>query len=345
VTVPPGYHIGLYANLRGLTGTKLQQTAVALHDAGVQFTREIFSWTQLEPQPGVFRWQSADAFMAQAAAAGLHVMATPAGVPTWISANYSLGVSGGAQIAEYAEFVRQVAARYGSNGTFWLTNPQLPKVPVQMYDIWNEPYTPSFWAPSPDPATYAQMFKAAVIAGRTADPQAMFLLEANPGSFAPSSPPFLSAMFQAVPDLGQYADAVSIHPYASSGWSPSYCTRYTPSRGANQDWRATQYETCRVQDVRNILDASNATATAIWITEVGYNTSAGNKNAVSDATQASYVHQFFALLRGPWKGLVSGIQWYQYQATNPVNDYGLVAMNGTPKPAWAAFASEAKQGF
>jgi hypothetical protein len=342
---PTGYHIGLYADLRGLTGSDLQQTALTLHEAGVQFTREIFSWTQLEPQPGVFRWTSSDAFMAAAAANDLHVMATPAGIPSWISQNSSLGVSGPAQIAEYAEFVRQVVARYGSNGAFWSENPQLPRIPVEMYDIWNEPYTPGFWGPSPDPATYAEMFKAAVIAGRSADPNAKFLLEANPGSFAPGSPAFLSAMFQAVPDLSQYADAVSVHPYASNGWSPSYCTPYAVSRGVNQDWYPTQYETCRIQDIRNILDANNATATKIWITEVGYSTSAGQQNAISDATQASYVQQLFDLLRGPWNGLVSGVQWYQYQATSAASDYGLVNLNGTPKPAWSAFVSEVKQGF
>jgi GH35 family endo-1,4-beta-xylanase len=344
-TMPSGYHVGVYANLRGLTGPALQKTAATLTQAGVQFTREIFSWTQLEPQPGVFRWTSSDAFMSQAAAAGLHVMATPAGIPTWISPNYSLGVTGAQQISEYAQFVRQVVARYGSNGTFWLANPGLPRVPIEMYDIWNEPYTPSFWGPSPDPATYAQMFKAAVLAGRTADPQAKFLLEANPGSFAPGSPPFLSAMFQAVPDLGQYADAVSIHPYASNGWSPSYCTPYTVSRGVSQDWRATQYETCRVQDVRTILNANNASAAKIWITEIGYSTSPSDSGAVSDATQASYVHQFFSLLRGPWRGLVDGFQWYQYQGPSSGSDYGLVDRNGTPKPAWNALVSEVQEGF
>jgi hypothetical protein len=346
---PSGYQIGLYGQLRARTGADLENTVSRMVASGVQFTREDFSWTVLEPQPNVYRWQSTDAFMLVAASHGLHVMATPGGSPSWIQSSWNVGPTSTSAVPAYAEFVRQLVARYGSQGSFWTEHPTVPKVPIEMYDLWNEPYTPQFWSPGPNPALYAQMFKAAVAAARPADPSAKFLLEANPGSFASGSPPFLAAMFAAVPDLGAYADAVSVHPYASSGWSPSYCTRYSPSRGLSQDWHATQYETCRVTDIRQILNANHATKTRIWMTEVGYSTTTSSSSGVTESRQASYVHALFSLLRGPWKSLVSGVQWYQYEdvGTAPAygDHFGLLRADGSPKPAWAAFVSEAQRGF
>src|SRR5581483_1137707 len=45
---PAGYQIGLYAKLRGRTGSDLTSTVGRLVTAGVQFTREDFSWSVLE---------------------------------------------------------------------------------------------------------------------------------------------------------------------------------------------------------------------------------------------------------------------------------------------------------
>ncbi len=57
------------------------------------------------------------------------------------------------------------AARYGATGTFWQAHPELPRLPVQVLEIWNEP-DGAFWRPVADPAGYANMYAAARLAGQ-----------------------------------------------------------------------------------------------------------------------------------------------------------------------------------
>ena len=196
------------------------------------------------------------------------------------------------------------------------------------------------------------MFKAVVRTARPADPDARFLLEADTRVFETGYPrkPFLAAMLRAVPDLGDYADAVSVHPYQGDGGSPRECSRSRPSRVLRRDWRATVLEFCRIADIRRLLDAHGAGRVRIWITEVGWSSAPRARNGVSEPTQARYVRQVFDLLRTTYRGMVSGLVWYEYQSSQAhpgVEDdfYGLVGPSGKPKPAWHAFAGESRRGL
>jgi hypothetical protein len=344
-----GPFVGLYGRLIRRTGADLVGTIARLRSAGVQFSREDFAWETLEPSPGQVDWRTTDALMRASAMQGLQIMPVIWGSPKWVSSAWNMGPSSPAGMTAYANFVREVAARYGSRGTFWTENPSIPRDPVLYYDLWNEPYYPGFWANGPDPASYAAMFKMAVLAARPADPEAKFLLEANTSSFTSGAPAFLSAMFKAVPDLGHYTYGLSVHPYASNGWGPGYCTRYAPTRGVGQDWQSTLYQTCRIEDERRILDSYGASNVTLWITEIGWTTAPGVTNSVSEQAQATDVHALFALLRGPWRGLVSGVQWYGYEdgpasAQGIPDGYGLLTSAGAPKPGWDAFVEEMARG-
>jgi hypothetical protein len=341
--------VGLYGRLMGRTGANLVETITRLRSIGVQFSREDFSWETIEPKPGQLNWSTTDALMKASASQGLQIIPVIWGSPKWVASAWNVGPTSPAGMAAYANFVREVVARYGSQGTFWAQNPSIPPDPIIYYDLWNEPYYPGFWV-STSPAGYAELFKQAVIAARPADPNAKFLLEANTSSYTSGAPAFLSAMFNAVPDLGNYAYGLSVHPYASNGWGPNYCTRYTPSRGVEQDWRSTLYEVCRIEDERRILDAYGASNVTLWITEIGWTTTPGAPNAVSETEQVADVRTLFAMLRGQWRGLVAGIQWYDYQdapssGETTADGDGLLRANGTAKPSWNAFAEELARGF
>jgi polysaccharide biosynthesis protein PslG len=342
--------VGVYARLRIRTGADLVETITRLRSSGVQFSREDFTWETLEPEPGQPNWRTTDALMGASASQGLQIIPVILGSPSWVASAWNIGPTSPAGMAAYANFVRAVAARYGSRGTFWAQNPTIPRDPINYYDLWNEPYYPGDWANGPNPAGYAQMFKQAVIAAMPVDPNAKFLLEANTSSYTNGAPAFLSAMFNAVPDLGSYAYGLSVHPYANNGWGPNYCTRYTPSRGVAQDWLSTLYQVCRIEDERRILDAHGASNVTLWITEIGWTTTPGARNAVSETEQADDVHTLFAMLRGQWRGMVAGIQWYDYQDAPPSGQetpdgYGLLRANGTAKPSWNAFTEELARGF
>ena len=348
---PADLKVGIKARLSMRSDGGLERVTQRLRAAGVTHVRENVSWAKIERSPGVFRWKAMDRWVVAAARNRLKVIALVGDSPPWATPAWNFAPWGGAPLAAFSNFVRRLVGRYGTGGAFWRTRPKLHPVPIRYYDIWNEPYVPRFWLwPFPDPAGYARMFKAVVQAAKPVNPRARFLLEADTRVIGTGWPwqPFLSAMFDAVPDLGKYADAVSVHPYQGDGGSPRTCSRPKPSRGVEQDWRATVLQFCRIEDIRRILDARGAHDTKIWITEIGWSTAPRGAHGVSRARQATYVHQVFDLLRAR-RGLVAGVVWYEYQGPerNPRRDdgfFGLVAPDGTPKRAWDAFRAEAKRG-
>jgi hypothetical protein len=347
---PSGAAIGVSAVLRGMDSGELNQTVARLRSVGVEYTREDFAWNRIETSPGNYDWSNYDNMVGGAAKQGLKIIAIADGAPAWATPSPTTPPASGSALAGYNEFVRQAILRYGSNGTFWATHPDIPKVPVTTWDVWNEPYFKYTWGEqTPDPAAYARMFKTVAVTGRATDPQAKFMLEADSGNggYSWPQPPYLSAMFDAVPDLASYADYVSIHPYTGND-APSDCTPYSQSQGVANDWKATRFQFCRVKDIRNILDDHGARNTRMWITEVGYTTAPQGSRGVSEAQQAQYVHDVFRLLR-QWR-LVDGLTWYCYKTdeSNPSDDeayYGLVHADGSAKPAWDAFVQEARQGL
>ena len=47
--------------------------------------------------------------------------------------------------------------RYGSGGTYWPDHPDVPRLPVIDFEVWNEPNFAAFWCPRPQPARYAKL--------------------------------------------------------------------------------------------------------------------------------------------------------------------------------------------
>jgi polysaccharide biosynthesis protein PslG len=340
--------VGLSASLRFLQGDELVSEISDLRAAGVRYSREDMEWADIEPEPGRFDWSRWDGLVGASAQQGLRLIAIPIGSPAWATGAPNRPPVGDAASAAYAAFVRAAIDRYGTNGTFWPANPHLPRVPITMWDVWNEPYEPSGWGGPPDPAAYARLYRRTVQAGRDADPKARFLLEADTGAGGSGwpQPPFLEAMLASDAGLARDIDIVSVHPY-SGRRPPQECTpdRRPPGR---EFWQATRFDFCRVLDIRRILDANGAGDARIWITEMGWSTAPQGERSVSEAQQAQYTRDAFDLLRR-WR-VVDGIVFYHYQLSeqDPTSDqdwYGLVRSDGTPKPAWYAFVDELRAGL
>jgi Bacterial Ig domain len=343
--------VGISASLRGATINEIGPTIKRLRDAGVQYSREDWEWNTVEESPGEYDWSTYDKLVRHSAEQGLQLVAIPDSPPDWATGGSGNPPTSGRALEAYIEFVRRSIERYGSNGTFFAENPDVPKVPVTMWNIWNEPYMPVFWGgKDPNGAEYARMFKAVVSAVDGVDPQAKFMAEAETGANTGRwpQPAFLGAMFKAVPDLGKYADVFSIHPYTSEV-SPRKCQSESFSQGVDEFWQnASRFQFCRIKDVRKILDYYGAKNSRLWITEVGYTTAPSAERAVSEGQQAEYLRDIFAQLR-EWR-IVDGVIWYHYK-TNEGNSsddqgyFGLVHEDGSPKPAWNAFVDEMRKGL
>ena len=75
---------------------------------------------------------------------------------------------------------RRSRGRYGPQGSLWAERPDLPRVPVRAWQIWNEPNLTRYWSEQP----FAPLLRAAAQGGRrgagAADPGATVVLAGLP---------------------------------------------------------------------------------------------------------------------------------------------------------------------
>jgi hypothetical protein len=100
-------------------------------------TWDTVNWAQIEPTKGAYNWAVLDAVVAQAQSKNGDVILTLGQTPRWASpfpdkqSIYGMGASyPPSNVADWTDFVRAVAARYGSK--------------ISYYEIWNEPNDPLF---------------------------------------------------------------------------------------------------------------------------------------------------------------------------------------------------------
>jgi len=113
-----------------------------------------------------------------------------------------------------AAFVTSFAQRYGRGGSFWSQHPELPYLPVESYEIGNEPdITPTAPADETslhyaDPASYALVYQTARAALHQVDPTAQAVV----GGMLDSGAIGLGDAEQYLSPIGPM-DAVGYHPY------------------------------------------------------------------------------------------------------------------------------------
>ena len=119
-----------------------------------------------------------------------------------------------ADASAMAAFVTSFAQRYGRAGSFWAQHPELPYLPVESYEIGNEPdITPTAPADSTslhyaDPAAYAEVYETARAALHQVDPAAQAVV----GGMLDSGAIGLDQAEQYLAAIGP-VDAVGYHPY------------------------------------------------------------------------------------------------------------------------------------
>jgi polysaccharide biosynthesis protein PslG len=317
----PSLLLGISASLRLFSGRAQCEEARLARATGVQAVREDLSWAQTEPRPGQYQWAGYDAVVSTATEAGLMVLPILDDAPSWAAQTPTTVPSAP---ASYAAFTAAAVARYGPGGTFWRTHPELPARPIVWYELWNEPYYADH---NRDPGVYARLVRAAVTAGRMANPAARFLIEADTTyqTLSGNTANWIAGMYAAVPDLGRYFDALAVHPY---GGNPAI---YTASDASDQPGR--------VALAHAELVAHGDGAKPLWVTEIGWSTCSGAPGCVTATQQATYLSDFLRLARTTWRSYVRAVFVYDLRdsASRPDDReawFGLLAPDLSHKPAW-----------
>ncbi|MGZ4182966.1 MAG: hypothetical protein ACXVUL_20065 [Solirubrobacteraceae bacterium] len=193
---------------------QIESQLAALHATGATIARSDALWEASEPAAPVggvhhYDWGFDDAIAAALARHGLRWLPIIDYSATWAESVAGSDHSPPSSAADFAAYAAAVAARYGSGGSFWRAHPDLAPLPVDTFEIWNEPDSPNFWVPAPDAARYADLYRAAREGIFAVDPSARVIVGglSNPGAFLP-------ALLAAAPDLRDQIDGVGIHPYA-----------------------------------------------------------------------------------------------------------------------------------
>lgn len=169
--------------------------------SGVDSVRAVFDWSVAQPysswsqvpagEQGQFvdeggiptNFTDLDAIVAMTAQRGVALLPVVMNAPPWDGRTFPRGIvpiprSPG----PYANFMRALVLRYGPNGAFWRDNPQIPKAPIRMWQVWNEPNVFPFWPQSPQPfyRGYVALLRASHAAIKQADRNAKVVLGGLP---------------------------------------------------------------------------------------------------------------------------------------------------------------------
>src|SRR4051812_14742096 len=139
-----------------------------LQGLGVSVARTDFMHEDYEDtstSPATYRWDRGDLLFTQLATRGIRVRAVL----------IDRAAHPGAQDGPFVAFARAFAQRYAAGGAFWAAHPELPQLPVQQVEVWNEPNT-SRWNGPPDPAAYWNLFSPTRDAIKSVSPGTAVLL-------------------------------------------------------------------------------------------------------------------------------------------------------------------------
>ncbi|MGD0274333.1 MAG: hypothetical protein ABSB96_11475 [Gaiellaceae bacterium] len=308
----------------------------AAASANARWIREDISWPAVEPIRGRQDWSVYDDLFLGAAQRGIHILPIIDEIPTWASGSTNTWTMP-ADPTAFATFTGQVTARYGPGGTFWRDHSDYVQYAPTYFEIWNEPWYPSFSDPV-DPARYARLFKAAAIAGRAANPEARVIIAAEWQYHAANGSwrKWVDDMYAAVPDLNSYFDAFSAHPYGNGS-----VDNWTPGNG-------DAFETRRLEVIHDTFVAHGATAQKMWVTEVGWSTCLSGEECYTEAEQKQNLARFNQLAHTSWASFMAAVFYYRLvdlEGINPTNAYwyGAIRSDGSLKPAYdtllAALAS------
>jgi hypothetical protein len=205
-------------------------------------------WAAYQPRQGEAPdFTGLDARVAVLARHGLDVLALVQHSPDWAASNAFHPLSAPRDNADYANFLIALIARYGPQGTFWESHPDVPRRPVRAWQVWNEPNLSNYFYPQPYPEHYPALLCAAYRAVHGADPGAKVVM----AGLANYSWRALAALERA--HVHGCFDVAAVHPYSGR-----------PSNSV---------KIARLN--RQVLDAHGDRSRPIWLTELTWSSALG----------------------------------------------------------------------
>lgn len=336
----PGFFGVNGAMLRAFVGqdhaASLDGLATSMGQQGISWARLTFDQATEERQRGTFNWYVPDTMVAALARHGVRGEASFVGTAPWAADPSSVGrcpwgMAYPADIGGWSDWVAAAARRYGPNGTFWDAHPELPRLPIQTWEIGNEVNSAQFWCPAANPEQYARVYSASADAIQSVDPGGRVIVAGlaprfrSQGATNLDVPSFLARMTAADPSLRARIPEVAIHPYG---------TNVPGVLGV-------------ISQFRQALTAAGMPATPMLVNEFGWHTSGGGSPEWS-ATESQRANMIAGVANQVWRlncG-VSGVapySWITLEQNGGDSDqwYGLAdPATGAPHPSGLAYGQQ-----
>jgi len=283
----------------------------------------VWAWVQPDSS-SKYDWAHYDQVIGDAARNGIRVLPTIYGSPSWAALKQNYPPFGKQNVKAFHAFASAVAQRYGSSGSFWATHPEIPKLPVIWWQLWNEVSSSTFWDAKPKAAEYVDLLHTFRDGIKEGDHRARILLAGLfPTPVAPNSIPF-KPYLKAIYKRGgkPLFDGAALHPYAA-----------TP-RVALQ----------RIRRMRKLMARCGDAHTPIWVTEVGWATDGlPSPITVSPNRQLVYLVNTYRMLAATRERLdIAGVVWCSFRDHGGFSFFdhsAPVTENLEPKPSWTGLVS------
>jgi hypothetical protein len=299
-----------------------------MRESGVNSVRLPLYWTVVQAKAPALAepdWDGFDHEVKLAAEADIRIMPFVWGSPEWVAPQViDLPVKSAWQRWGWSKFLREAVWRYGPNGSFWKENPELPFLPIERWEIWNEQNIVTF-ADRPDPVAFAKLIRISGRAIHRADPGAEVILGGffgRPLQIPPNvaSGDYLSRFYLAG-NVKRHFDGVALHPYVARA----------RAMGAQLD------------NLRRIMNLHHDAATPIYLTELGWGSHSGptrwERGLYGQANQLSRAFAMLSAKRQQWR--VRGVWWFTWTdeggSCSFCRSAGLLTEKRRAKPAWYRF--------
>jgi polysaccharide biosynthesis protein PslG len=295
--------------------------------AGAGVVRVTFDWAAIETRPGVYDFSRYDVWMRSVASHRMRVLPILFNTPSFRGRQSRRGTYPPRDFDAYARFAAAAVGRYGPNGSFFTDNPDVPKVPIGSWQVWNEPNLPVYWLPRPNPREYVQMLRAAYQAIKAVDARAEVVTAGIPASVLSGAirfERFVGAMYKA-------KGARSFDTLAPNAYG-----------------RTAQDVIGSIGSLRKLMNRNGDRRGKIWITEVGWGT--GGPRSRFNIGERRQAVEIPKLLRGLYRARgrlrLRGVVYFGWQDLRPYAPKfkdmwglhtGLFKLNGRPKPAYRTF--------
>jgi hypothetical protein len=306
------------------------------HAAGVQLLRQNFDWAGIERSPGRYDLAFYDQYMLDTARAGIGVLPVLYNSPGFRQPRHrpSRFLFLPKSPRAMGRFAALLVNRYGPNGSLWRQHPEVPKLPIHSWQIWNEPNLIFYASPRPSARRYTRLLRTVSRYIRKADPSAEVVTAGIPPSKLKGAVRlgrFIKGMYRARA-RGSF-NTLAVNAYAIDARELSRTVR----------------------SVRRIMNRYHDGGSKIWITELGWATG-GPKHRfnVGFSEQGNRIRStlgWIAQNRAAYN--IRGLVYFQWRDQKPYPPTykdmwglhtGLLNLDGVAKPALSAF-TQAAQGL